>query len=117
VFKHEPWETKKMSVENQNVNYVEISEIRALTERLFDRLKSAGLDRVPLNRGAFWTVFFDDAFVETAPRPMLTDVDDCLADLRNEVNAETMIGWHALHHLSELLSYVAKCDLDDNSIR
>ncbi|MGV2098293.1 hypothetical protein [Rhizobium sp. 21-4511-3d] len=99
------------------INFVELSEIRALTERLFERLREVGLDRVPLDQGPFWTVFFDEAFGEVAPEPMLTDVGDCVADLRAEVSAEEMIGWHALHHLSELLSYLAKCDLDGNLSR
>ncbi|WOS62703.1 hypothetical protein [Sinorhizobium fredii] len=103
-----------MNTERQIEKSISLKEIRSLADQLFRRLEDTGVDSVPVRASEFWQVFLTDAFnAGREPSPVLADVNDCLADLREEVNAEVMIAWHALHHLSGLLTFLAKV-ADDN---
>jgi len=95
---------------------IELSELKALTNRLFETLEQAGIDRIPVTQNLYWTVFASEAFGSgEPPQATMGDVLDDLADLRSEVmneDPETTIAWHAFEHLSGLMKFIAHADLD-----
>jgi hypothetical protein len=108
-----------MDAMKPNQTSIELSELKALTNRLFETLEQAGVDRIPVTQNQYWTVFVSEAFGSgEAPEPTMSDVLDDLADLRSEVMQEdpetTLVAWHAFEHLSGLMKFVARADLDGN---
>ncbi|NGN40661.1 hypothetical protein G6N74_06255 [Mesorhizobium sp. CGMCC 1.15528] len=106
-----------MDAMKPNEKSIELSELKALTNRLFESLEHAGVDRIPVTQNQYWTVFVSEAFGSAEPpQATMSDVLDDLADLRSEVTDEdqetTLIAWHAFEHLSGLMKFVAHADLD-----
>lgn len=93
---------------------IEIAELRSLSDRLFELLERRGVNQIAVGTDHFWQVFFEDAFdLNTTPTPVVGSISDCLSDLREEMaNPQDLIEWHALHHLSGVLSALAKASLD-----
>jgi hypothetical protein len=94
---------------------VEIAELRALTDKLFRGLIDAGIERVTSDEINYWTVFPDAAFkLDTAPEILAGNLGCDLTDLRSEIaNLEdgATVMWHAFHHLSGLMTFIASADL------
>ncbi|MEI5677529.1 MULTISPECIES: hypothetical protein [unclassified Mesorhizobium] len=106
-----------MDAMKPNEKSIELSELKALTNRLFESLEQAGIDRIPVKQNLYWTVFVSEAFGSAEPpQATMSDVLDDLADLRSEVVGQssetTLIAWHAFEHLSGLMKFVAQADLD-----
>lgn len=93
---------------------IEIAELRSLSDQLFEAIERRGINQITVADDNFWHVFFDEAFdLNDTPTPTLASVRDCLSDLREEMtNPQDLTEWHALHHLSGLLSVLAKASLD-----
>ena len=93
-----------------------LSELRGLTDQVFDFLAKAGIEHVPVNQNFYWTIAADAAFTSIEPpSPSMGDILDDLSDLRSEVVDQTpettAIIWHAFEHLSGLMKFVAYADL------
>jgi hypothetical protein len=94
---------------------VEIAELRAMTDKLFQWLQDAGIECISSDEVHYWTVFPDEAFkLDTTPEILTGNLGCDLTDVRSEVanledRATTM--WHAFHHLSGLMTFIASADL------
>ncbi|SDO52184.1 hypothetical protein [Phyllobacterium sp. OV277] len=102
-------------------NSIELSELKGLTNRLFDLLEQARIERIPVTQNQYWSVFAADAFaLDGPPSPTMGDVWDDWEDLRSEVAGQipetTTIFWHAFDHLSGLMKAVAYADLQGSFI-
>ncbi|TJV22610.1 MAG: hypothetical protein E5Y04_21575 [Mesorhizobium sp.] len=88
---------------------IKISELRHLTNSLFDCLEGQGVDGIHVRQSQYWKVYFADAFEVGPPTLVMGDVYDDLNDMRAEVhgtNDDTTL-WHAFMHLSGLINIVA----------
>lgn len=94
---------------------IEIAELRAMTDKLFQGLLDAGIERVSSDEINYWTVSPDDAFkLDTTPEILTGNLGCDLTDVRSEVaNLEDKATamWHAFHHLSGLMTFIASADL------
>jgi len=89
---------------------IKISELRQLTNSLFDSLEGQGVDGIRVRQSHYWKIYFTDAFEPGAPALVMGDVHDDLNDVRAEVEKapdDEPISWHAFMHLSGLINLVA----------
>jgi hypothetical protein len=94
---------------------IDLAELRRLSDRLFARLEQGGVQQVSVKNPHYWTIFADAAFdLEKPPEPVIGDVFDDLRDVRRDAGtpeAEAVILWHAFHHLSGLMLFLANADM------
>ena len=96
---------------------ISLQELKELTAALFSRMEKAGLGEVRVKQPTYWKVFPSDIFASSQPLPMIADLVDDLADLRAEIreaDSTTSVGifWHALGHLSGVLSVLAAIEIE-----
>ena len=94
---------------------IDLSELRKLSDRLFDRLERNGIHQVGVKGRDYWTIFADEAFnVDKVPELVIGDVFDDMRDIRKNAEApedEAIAFWHAFHHLSGLMLFLANADM------
>ena len=101
--------------------FIELAELRGLSNRLFERLERMGYDRVGVPKShCYWMIFVDQAFrIEKAPEIVVGNVLDDLGDVRREASTpddEHMTPWHAFHHLAGLMLTIANADMQGGLI-
>jgi hypothetical protein len=94
---------------------IDISELRRLSDTLFRRLEQQGVRRIDVKEPIYWMIFPDAAFNPyKQPELLMGNVFDDMSDLRSEAGApdeEFVSFWHAFHHLSGLMLFLANADL------
>lgn len=87
---------------------ISLIEVKKLANEIFDRLIVQGIDTVAVKGDEFWQIYFAEAFdMSKTPEATVGSITDCMADVRQETSSDEMIGWHALHHLSGILTFLA----------
>jgi hypothetical protein len=94
---------------------IDIAELRRLSDQLFRRLEQHGVRQVSVTSRDYWTIFADEAFsLDQPPELVVGDVLDDLRDVRKDAGAtrdEAVAFWHAFHHLSGLMLFLANADM------
>ena len=94
---------------------IALAEIKSLAVRLFESLEQRGLTHAKVPNPQYWTVSLD-AFQIEQPEPAVGDVWDDLRDLQGEMSRageeHEPILWHAFHHLSGLMQFIANADIN-----
>jgi hypothetical protein len=90
---------------------IDLAELRKLSDTLFRRLEQGGVRQILVKNPYYWMIFPDAAF---NPELLMGHVFDDMSDLRSEAGApdeEFVSFWHAFHHLSGLMLFLANADL------
>lgn len=95
-----------------NETALTISEVKNWVEAIFEAMERADVTSIPVEERHYWQVHSSDAFeFKDRPDPVVGDVFDDIHDLRSEVTNfranEGMVLWHALDHLSGILTFLA----------
>ncbi|SON57368.1 hypothetical protein HDIA_3827 [Hartmannibacter diazotrophicus] len=97
---------------------ISLEEIKNASVALLTRMQMAGLSEVKVagDQAHYWKVFPSEIFSPSEPSPVKGGVSDDLGDLRKEMeqrDSAYSLGsfWHALNHLSGILSVLAAKDL------
>jgi hypothetical protein len=94
---------------------IDLAELRKLSDTLFRRLEQGGVRQILVKNPYYWMIFPDAAFnSDQQPELLMGHVFDDMSDLRSEAGApdeEFVSFWHAFHHLSGLMLFLANADL------
>jgi hypothetical protein len=99
---------------------IELTELRMLSDTPFRRLEQYGVRQIGVKNRHHRMIFPDAAFnLDQPPELVLGDVFDDLRDVRSEAGApeeEAVIFWHAFHHLSGLMLFLANADMQGDLV-
>lgn len=92
---------------------VKLDEIRTIINAAITCLETAGVEEVSLEKDAYWSVYFEDAFDTTKqPQAGVDSLEEAIAELRESMQSlagdEGVAVWHMFHHLQGLVALLAE---------